>query len=161
MVFEIRAKENPEVLLSEHFQMHVLRLGDWLRNDTGLDSLCTGLKRWMQFWGLGLTTEEGKMSAMLQDAPEVLSAYKKYKQFSANPVMREKVRVRQRFLDEQQIRLADAFEEGGAKGLTKGEAIGEAKKARETAVAMKREGFDTTVISRITGLSPSEMEWMD
>jgi predicted transposase/invertase (TIGR01784 family) len=37
-VFEIRARENPAVLLLEHFQMHVLRLGDWLRNNqSGLD----------------------------------------------------------------------------------------------------------------------------
>jgi len=50
------------------------------------------------------------MSAMLQDAPEVLAAYKEYKQFSANPAVREKARVRRRFLEEKQILLNDAWE---------------------------------------------------
>ena len=120
-VFEIRARENPAVLLSRHFQMHVLRLGDWLHNNrSGLDSLCIGLQRWMQFWGLGLTTEEKAMSAMLQDAPEVLAAYKEFQRFSADPDMREKARARKRFLDEQALLMNDAREEGEAEGIVKG-----------------------------------------
>ena len=153
-VFEIRARENPAVLLSQHFQMHVLRLGDWMRNSqSGLDSLCVGLQRWMQFWGLGLKTEAKAMSAMLQDVPEVLSAYEEYRQFSADPKMREKVRARKRFLDEQEILLNDMREEG--------EAIGEARKARETAQNMKREGLDSAFIAKMTGLSVSEIERLD
>jgi len=154
-VFEIRARENPGVLLSEHFQMHVLRLGDWLHNkQAGLDSLCIGLQRWMQFWGLGLTTEEKMMSTMLQDAPEVLEAYKKYKEFSANPAMQEKARARRRFLDEQQIMLGDAWDEGKAEGL----AEGEAKKARETAATMKQKGYSVADIAELTGLTLTEIE---
>jgi predicted transposase/invertase (TIGR01784 family) len=35
-VFEIHAREKSAVLLSKHFQLHVLRLGDWLRSQSGL-----------------------------------------------------------------------------------------------------------------------------
>jgi len=77
--------------------------------------------------------------------------------FSVNPVMRERVRVRQRFLDEKHILLADAHEDGRVEGL----AEGEAKKNCENATAMKQEGFDTAVISRITGLSPAEIEQLN
>ena len=158
-VFEIRARENPAVLLSKHFQMHVLRLGDWLRNNrSGLDSLCVSLQRWMQFWGLGLTTEEKAMSAMLQDAPEVLAAYKEFQRFSADPDMLEKARARKRFLDEQALLMNDAREEGEAVGIVKGEAIGEAKKARETAQNLKRLGVPLATIAEATGLSASEIE---
>jgi predicted transposase/invertase (TIGR01784 family) len=146
-VFEICAKENPAVLLSKHFQMHVLRLGDWMRNNqSGLDSLCVGLQRWMLFWGFGFETEVKKMSAMLQDAPEVLSAYEEYRRFSADPEMRAKARARKHFLDEQAIIMNDVREEGRA----------EEKIA--TAVAMKQEGFNAAVIAKITGLPLSEIE---
>ena len=98
------------------------------------------------------------MSAMLKDTPEVLGAYKQYKDFSANPVMRERVRVRQRFLDEQQIRLSDAREDGLAEGVAIGMTKGEAKKARESATIMIQDGFDAAVIARVTGLPLSEIE---
>jgi len=138
--------------------MHVLRLGDWLRNNqSGLDSLCVGLQRWMQFWGLGLTTEEGKMSALLQDAPEVLAAYETFKRFSADPVMQEKARVRRRFLEEQQMILSDAWEEGKEEGKAEGKAEGKIETARN----MKQEGFDTAVIAKITGLPTAEIERLD
>jgi predicted transposase/invertase (TIGR01784 family) len=153
-VYEIRARENPAVLLSKHFQMHVLRLGDWLRNDlSGLDSLCVGLQRWMQFWGLGSKLEEDKMSAMLQDVPEILSAYEEYRRFTADPILRERAESRKRFLDEQMIIMNDMREEGFAEGET--------KKARETAQNMQREGLDSAFIAKMTGLSVSEIEQLN
>ena len=94
------------------------------------------------------------MSAMLQDAPEVLAAYEEYRRFSADPGMREKAKARQRFLDEQMIIMNDVREEGEAIGIAKGEA----KKARETAQNMKQEGFDPAVIAKMTGLPLSEIE---
>ena len=90
------------------------------------------------------------MSAMLQGTPEVLGAYKQYKEFSADPVIRERVRVRQRFLDEQEIRLGDAWEGGMAKGR--------AKEKVETAINLKRLGVLPTTIAEATGLSISEIE---
>ena len=103
-VFEIRAKENAEVLLSDHFQMHVLRLGDLVRNNlSGLDDLCKELRRWMQFWALGEKLEEEEMSTMLHDSPDVLQAYEEYKRFTADPVVWDKIRARERFeIDQHQ-----------------------------------------------------------
>jgi predicted transposase/invertase (TIGR01784 family) len=146
-VFEIQSKENPAVLLSRHFQMHVLRLGDWLRNDlSGLDSLCVDLQRWMQFWGFGSKWEENKMSAVLQDVPEVGAAYDEYKRFTADPVMREKVKARQRFLDEQQIIQEDVRAEGRVEGKI------------ETARNLLQLGVAVTTIAEATGLTLSEIE---
>ena len=90
------------------------------------------------------------MSAMLQDAPEVLSAYEEYRQFSADPKMRAQARARKHFLDEQAIIMNDMREEG--------EAIGEARKARETAQNLKRLGVPVATIAEATGLSLSEIE---
>ena len=157
-VFEIRARENPDVMLSEHFQMHFLRLGNLIRNKMlGLDQFDLDLQRWFQFWALGSELEEDKMSAILQDSPAVLQAYEEFKEFKSNPEMREKVRARERFLNDQRLKLAGARREG----LAEGEAKGEARKARETAQNLKRLGVPVITIAEATGLPLSEIERLD
>ena len=139
--------------------MHFLRLGDLLRNKlSGLDQFGLKLQRWMQFWALGSELEEDKMSAILQDVPEVRQAYEEFKRFSADPVMQEKVKARERFLIDQHLNRVEAEEAGREKGRAEGIVEGEARKARETAIMMKKEGFDTAVIAKMTGLPLSEIE---
>jgi len=82
------------------------------------------------------------MTTMLQDAPEVLAAFEEYNRFKTAPAMREKVRARQRFLDDERLKLTGARDE----------------KAREVAVNMKQEGCEPTFIAKMTGLSLSEIE---
>ena len=150
-VFELRSRENPEVCFSDHCQMHVLRLGDLIRNNlVGLDQFGSDLQYWMKFWALGEKLEENEMSAMLQDCPPVYSAYEEFNRFRSDPVMREKVRAREWFLDEQQLVIAGARAEGFAEG--------EAKKARETAKNFKRLGAPLAMIAEATGLPLSEIE---
>ena len=93
-----------------------------------------------------LEVPKNNMSAMLQDSPDVLRAYEEYKRFTADPVMREKVKAHERFLINQKLDRAEAREEGRT------------EKARETAAIMKKEGFDTAVIARMTSLPLSEIE---
>jgi predicted transposase/invertase (TIGR01784 family) len=145
-VFEVRARENPSVLLSEHLQIHFLRLGNWDRQDSDLGQLCRGLQGWLQFWAFGSELEGDKMSAMLQDVPEVLSAYDEYKRFTADPVMREKVKARERFLIDQRLDRAEAKEEGRT------------ERNIENARNFKRLGVPVATIAEATGLSVSEVE---
>jgi len=169
-VFDCRSRENPAVMLSDHMQIHVLRLGDFERNTSlSLEQLSLDLQRWIQFWAFGLNEREDKMSAMLEDSPPVLEAYKEFQRFSSDKAAQDWLRWRERFLDEQQLDLTDAWEkglsEGEAKGrkagLSEGELKGEVKKAQETARMMKQEGFEATMIARITGLPLSEIERLE
>jgi predicted transposase/invertase (TIGR01784 family) len=135
--------------------MHVLRLGDLRRNNLeGLDQFGLDLQRWMQFWVFGSKLEDDNMSTMLQDCPPVQSAYEEFKRFSSDPVMREKVRARERFLIDQQLTINSAREEGREEGEKKGEL----KKARETAVKLRNMGMSPSDIAKATGLPLSEIE---
>jgi predicted transposase/invertase (TIGR01784 family) len=150
-VFELRSRENPDVLLTDHLQIHYLRVGNIDRQGlTGLDALYVVLQRWMQFLRYGSELEEEEMSAILQDVPEVHAAYGEYRRFKSDPVMREKAMARERFLTDMYLDRADAFAEG--------EAIGEARKARETASNMVQKGYAIAEIADLTGLSVSEIE---
>ena len=77
---------------------------------------------------------------------EKWTAYNEYKRFTSDPVIREKLESRERFLIDQHLDRAEALAEGEAKGKI------------VTAQNMKREGFDTAVIARMTGLPLSEIE---
>ena len=50
------------------------------------------------------------------------------------------------------------IEQGRSEGRAEGEAIGAAQKQREIAKAMLQEGLEKSVITKITGLSASELE---
>jgi len=52
---------------------------------------------------------------------------------------------------------AEGFIEGEAKGFIDGEAKGKAEGKLEIARSMKKEGFDTAVIAKVTGLTPEEI----
>jgi len=86
------------------------------------------------------------MSTILQDCPPVQAAYEEYKRFIADPEMRERVRARERFLNEQRLNLAGAKKEGRQ------------EEKIENARNFKRLGVSVVTIAEATGLSPSEIE---
>ena len=146
-IFELRSRENADVLFSNHCQIHVLRLGDLIRNNlAGLDQFGLVMQRWMQFWALGEKLEGSKMSTMLQDCPPVQMAYEEFNRFRTDPEIREIVRARERFLTDQRLKLAGAKREGRD------------EKARETALNLLRLGVPVATIAEGTGLSPAEVE---
>ena len=89
------------------------------------------------------------MSTMLQDAPDVLRAYEEYKRFTADPVVREKIKAHERFLIDRKLDRAEAREEGRV------------TEKIETARNMKARGLENVLISEITGLPLSEIERLD
>jgi predicted transposase/invertase (TIGR01784 family) len=94
------------------------------------------------------------MSAILKDVPEVQAAYNEYRKFSSDPVMRERIEARERYLNAQYLDRADALAEGRTEGRTEGRA------EEKIAVAqnLKRFGIPITTIAEATGLSLSEIK---
>ena len=86
------------------------------------------------------------MTTLLQDQPIVGQAYRKYQQFNQDERLRAIDEAHQRYLHD----LATDIEEA--------EERGESKKAFEIARNMIIDGFGIDIISRITGLSHSEIE---
>ena len=72
------------------------------------------------------------------------------RRFSSDPAMQEKVKARQRFLDEQQLLIGGAYYEGETKGRE--------KRSIEVAQNLKRLGAPLATIAEATGLSLPEAE---
>jgi len=149
-VFEIRSRENPEILLTDHFRMHFLRLGDMVKRQLeGLSELYNGLQNWFKFFAFADTTPEEKMPQLVENNPAVMTAYEELRRFSSNEEMRDLERRRRRFLEDQRI-YADAARDEG-----------EVQKANEIARNMKRKGCNPEFITEMTGLSFTEIERLD
>ena len=90
------------------------------------------------------------MSAVLQDAPEVQAAYGEFRRFTADPVMREKAKARERYWTDRKLDRAEGREEGREEGRL--------EEKIENARNLKRLGVPVATIAEGTGLSPSEVE---
>ncbi len=122
MVFELRERNHPEVKLSNHLQMHFLRLFELLqgRRDV-LENVAPELRHWLNFLAFGGLKEESEMSQLVEHDPLVMKAVTELQRFSADPDMRELERRRKLWKLEYYSGLEAAKEEGEARG--KAEAV--------------------------------------
>ncbi len=135
--------EDPSFVLTDDLQIHFLRLSDLLKGRwEALQNLHRKLQHWVNFFVFGATKTEDEMSQLVENDPIIREAYQELQRFSSNPEMREKERQRQRFLADYNLSIGAAKKDGKI----------------EIAQNMKKEGCDTEFISRMTGLSTSEIE---
>ena len=142
-VFRPVADENPNVRLSEHFQIHVLRLSDALKGHWEcLVNVHVNLQNWAIFWVYGADKTEEEMSVLVKNNPMILEAQRELKIFSSNKENRELVRSRRKFINDSVI-IIDA-----------------AKTEERTEIASNLLGLsvDVETIMKATGLSREEIE---
>ena len=145
-VFRLTAMENPNYVLTEDLQIHFLRLSDLLKGRLeALKNLDRELCHWVNFFVFGSEKTEEEMAKLVENDPIIREAYLELQRFSLNPEMREKERQRQRFLVDYNLTVGAARSEGKIEGKT------------DIARNMKKEGFDTGLIAKITGLSSEEI----
>ena len=106
LVFELRERNNPKVVLSNHLQIHFLRLFELLQGR--LDVLAFG----------GLKGEK-EMSQIVENDPLVMEAVAELQRFSSDPEMQELERRRKLWKLEYYSGLEAAKEEGFEKGREK------------------------------------------
>jgi len=119
-IFQITAKENPNVLLTDAFQMHYLRLYDVIRGRLDkLDSLCRDLRHWLMFFAFAGSKTEEEMAALTENSPIIQEAYAEMQRFYANPETRDKARERQRFLVDYNLGMYSSRAEGIARTVVR------------------------------------------
>lgn len=142
LIFELRERHHPEVILTHHFQIHVLRLhallqGRWEILDT---VSAQRLRLWLIFLVLGGKLEEHKMSHVVDNDPLVMEAVEDFRRFSSNPAMREMERRHNLWKLEYYSGIEAARKEGKAEGRAEGKAEGRAEGKAEGRAEGKAEG---------------------
>ena len=116
-VFEIRSRENPEVLLTDHLQIHFLRISEVQKHRLSrLEGIHRDLCDWLNFFAFAGEKSEGEMAALTSDNPIIQEAYAELQRFYADGEAREKIREARRFLRDYEIGMGASRAEGKAEG---------------------------------------------
>jgi predicted transposase/invertase (TIGR01784 family) len=114
-VFRITAQENPDVLLTEDFEMHFLHLSGISRNRIDkLEGIRNELRRWLYFFAYGDKLSEAKMASITDNDPAIQQAFEQLDRFYADPELRELDRQRRLAMFDQMA--ANASEAKGKAG---------------------------------------------
>jgi predicted transposase/invertase (TIGR01784 family) len=144
--FRLTAKANSSVVFTDKLQMHILEAAE--EKIDRVSELPPALGAWVNFYYYSHLKSEADMTALLQDQPIVQQAYGQYQQFNRDEKMRALDEAHQRFLNDQASDLAEARDSGRD------------ERNIEIARNMKNKGFDVDVISEMTGLSATEIEFL-
>ncbi len=124
-VFRLTAMADPNFVMTEDLQIHFLRLSGLLKGHwETLKDLDRRLCHWVNFFVFGSEKTEEEMASLVENDPIIREAYLELQRFSSNPEMREKERLRQRYLADYQLTLGAAKREGRAEGKAEGRAEG-------------------------------------
>jgi len=122
LIFELRERNRPEMVLSNHLQMHFLQLYGLLHGcHEVLQTVSPQLRRWLNFMAYGGLKEEQEMSQLVENDPLVMQAVAELQRFSSDPDMRELERRRKLWKLEYYSGLTAAKAEGKAEGVVMGE----------------------------------------
>jgi len=116
-IFLLTAKEDPRVVLTEDFQIHILRLFEVMRGRVEkLSNMDSELCNWLNFFTFGSTSTEVEMSQLTNNSPIIREAYDEMHRFFSDPATREKAIERRRFLSDYQLGMNASKAEGKAEG---------------------------------------------
>jgi len=171
LIFELRERNHPEIVLSGHLQIHFLQLYQLLQGHReALDGVSPNLRHWLNFLAFGGLKEDSEMAQLVNNDPLVMSAVSELRHFASDPDIQELERRRKLWRLEYYSGLEAAKEEGIAIGEARSEAkvaeakveVAEAKaKVAEIARNMKRKGYSAKDIADLTGLSSAEIVRLD
>ena len=120
---------------------------------------CTGLELWAKF----INAERKEEFDMLAEKNIYIdSAYRRLQVISQDDKKRMEYEARQKAIRDYNEGLLEAEERGEQRGEKRGIQIGEQRGEKrrniENARGMKNEGIGHDIISRVTGLSPAEID---
>lgn len=122
-VYVLADRENPEIIFSDHLQLHVLRLSEAIRGRLErLNTLCGDLRHWAEFFIFGANKTEAEMANIVGNDPVIGDAYQAFIHFKSDAELREIERVRQRAVVDMSLMLGEAKKEGREEGNVRGKA---------------------------------------
>ena len=148
-VFSIRAEKDPNVILTDDFQLHTLELTPkkWERliaeqvpEPYRMVLAQIQLRNWVDFFLNGNRKTEAEMEKMIEETPGLDVTYGKFQAFTRDESLRDLAFRRQMAQWDHDAEIQLASEKGEEKGLVKGRAEGRAEGRVEGRVEGRAEG---------------------
>ena len=153
LIFELRERNHPEVVLSNRLQIHFLRLYELLQGRLDLlEDVSPELRHWLNFLVFGGLKGEKEMSQIVENDPLVMEAVAELQRFSSDPEMRELERRRKLWKLEYYSGLEAAKEEGIEIGIDKGIEIGEIRGEIKTILRLRFDNLPDDLANRISNI---------
>ena len=148
-VFDIIARNNNDIQLSENFEMHILELKKFGNTVDFTDKI----NIWMYIINNTESIGEDIMKTIVDKQPVMEKVFDRLDKMSTNKTLLSEYEIRKRAAMDEKARLDYSFDKGIEKGIEKGVE----KEKLETAKLMLKDGLDVKVIMKYTGLSKEEI----
>ena len=145
-VFQLREKDNPEILLTEDIEFHIIELKKLKEQLANLDS---DFESWLFALKNGHILEGEEMNSLVKKNPKLGKVFKEYDSYSADPKNKSLLEARRKSQLYLNTQVVAAKKEGIEKGIEKGELI--------TALKLLDYGMPLTEVCKITGLTEKQI----
>ncbi|MDR3197590.1 MAG: Rpn family recombination-promoting nuclease/putative transposase [Planctomycetaceae bacterium] len=140
-VFELRECEHPDFVFSDHIQLHVWQLDKLIKGHTEvLEDVTPDFAHWSNFFVFGNKISEAEMTALTDNDPRIIEAYRELQQFTADPQIQELARQRHLFLVDYHLAMNAFKKEGKKEGRKEGRKEGKKEGRKEGIKKGKKEG---------------------
>lgn len=123
VVFELRARENPKIVMTNQAQFHFLQLAESIKQQlNSLEGIRPDFLDWLNFFAFGGEKSEVEMAALTHDNPLIQEAYAELQRFYGDHETRERMRDLRRFIVDYELGINASKEEAMAQGMASGKA---------------------------------------
>jgi predicted transposase/invertase (TIGR01784 family) len=157
-VFQLREKDNPEILLTEDLEFHIIELKKLKEKLTNLKS---DFDSWLYALKYGHTLAGEEMNTLVKKNPKLKKVFKEYDSYSSDPKNKSLLDARRKSQLYVNTQIVAAKKAGIVQGIERGIERGIEKKivlnTIETVLKMLEKKASLDFISEVSGLAISEI----
>ncbi len=141
-VFQLREKENPELILTEALEFHIIELR---KIKSELSKLVTDFETWLYLFRKGHELKEEEMNTLVKKNPKLKKTLDEYKEYTSNPKNKNLIEARRK------SRLVLNGQVAAAK------IVGKLEGKLETAIDFLHFGMPLEQVCKVTGLTEKQI----
>ena len=141
-VFQLREKENPELILTDDLEFHIIELR---KTKSELSKLVTDFETWLYLLRNGHDLKENEMNTLVKKNPKLKKTLDEYKEYTSNPKNKNLIEARKK----SRLVLNGQIAAAKLEGIEKGKLV--------TSIELLAWGMPMVQVCKITGLTEKQI----